>query len=79
MSVRRLGLRITTSEVGVSNLRGDDAAKFCSEFEISQFGTIYEGEVETFATKMLLLDFAHLIVVGFYRPLYDVHDFIQNR
>ena len=61
VSVRCLGLKIITTEVGGSNLRGDGAAKFCSEFGISQFGTIYEGEEETFATKVLLLDFAHLV------------------
>ena len=49
-----------TSEVSGSNLRGGDDAKFCSEFGISQFGTIYEGQEETFATKVPLLDFAHL-------------------
>ena len=65
LSVRRLGLRITTSVVSGSNLRGGDAAKFCSEFGISQFGTIYEGEEETFATKVLLLDFAHLRITYF--------------
>ena len=46
--------------VSGSNLREGDAAKFFSEFGISRFGTIYEGEEETFATKVLLLDFAHL-------------------
>ena len=62
VSVRRLGLRITTSVGSGSNLRRGDAAKFCSEFGISQFGRIYEGQEETFATKVLLLDFAHLFL-----------------
>ena len=41
MLVGRLRLRNTTSEVSGSSLRGGVAAKFCSEFGISQFGTIY--------------------------------------
>ena len=70
--VRRLELRIPTSEVGGSNLRGGDAAKFCSEFGISQFGTIYEGEEETFATKVLLLDCAHLGITNLPKSLKKV-------